>query len=143
MNVSGIAFRFIFYRVLSNSPITGIPFLHSSNVNELRTLIECNKQCRIILVCKEDHMEDLYHTIVERNIDEIFVLGDSTKFDMENKKITMVNTNEQDLTFEVLCQAIRYIHREEMIQRRQENHGLANTLSADILKLLGQVKSLL
>jgi hypothetical protein len=43
----------------------------------------------------------------------------------------------------VLCAAIRYIHDEEIIQRKQENFGLANALAMDILQLLEQIKILL
>jgi hypothetical protein len=143
MNTIGTTFRFIFYRIFSESPIIGMPFLYSLDIDQLRNLIQCNKQHRIILVCKADYIEELYNTIIECNIHEIFTLGDCTELSMKDKEITMINTNEQDLMFHVLCEAIRYTHREEIIHRQQENHGLANVFAMDILKLLEQAKILL
>ena len=55
----------------------------------------------------------------------------------------MVNTNEQDFMFRVLCAAIRYTHREEMKERKMENNGLADALKMDVLKLFNQIETLL
>ncbi len=55
----------------------------------------------------------------------------------------MINTDERDLRFRILCAAIRYIHDDEITQRQQENYGLADALSMDVIQLLDQIKILL
>jgi hypothetical protein len=143
MNTSEVTFRFIFYDIFSESPIIGIPFIYSCNIDQLSNLIQCNKQYRIILVCKAEHTEELHDIIIERNIYEIFIFGDCIESNIKDKNITMINTNEQDLRFHVLCAAVRYTHDEEIKQRKLENYGLANTFTMDTLKLLDQIKILL
>jgi len=48
-------------------------------------------------------------------IDELFILGHSSELNVTHKEITMINTNEQDLLFQILCAAIRYTHRENLL----------------------------
>jgi len=55
----------------------------------------------------------------------------------------MINTNEQDLMFQILCAAIRYTHREELIHRELENNGLADAFAMDVIKLLNQIENVL
>lgn len=143
MNMNGTTFRFIFYDILTESPINGIPFLYSRHIDQLKNLIQYNKQYRIILICKAEHIQELYNIMVEHYIHEVFILGDCKEFNIKDKNITMINTNEQDLKFHVLCTAVRYTHNDEIIQRKQENFGVANVLKMDVLELLEQIEILL
>jgi len=140
--MNNVAFRFIFYRLFSESPLDGSSFLYSFDIDQFKSLVQNNKQHQIILVCKAEHVPELYNILIEHYINEIFILGVCTELDIKGKKVTTINTNEQDLKFHILCTAMRYTHEEQMIQRQQGDHGLANLFATDILKLLDQIEAL-
>ncbi len=94
------------------------------------------------MVCKVEHVAELYNILIEHYITEIFILGDCTELSIQDKKVTTINTNEQDLKFQILCTAMRYAHEEQTIQRQMGNHGIANLFATDILKLLDQLETL-
>jgi hypothetical protein len=95
------------------------------------------------LVCKAKHLRKLYNIIVGRYINEIFIFGHCSELNITHEEITMINTNEQDLMFQILCAAIRYTHREELIHRELENTSLADALAMDVIKLLNQIENVL
>jgi hypothetical protein len=127
---------------LSESSLIGSSFLYAFDIDQLKNLIQHNKQYQIILVCKAEHVEELYNILIEPHITEIFIFGDYKELNIQNKKVTTINTNEQDLKFQILCTAMRYTHDEQIIQRQMGNHGIANLFATDILKLLDQLETL-
>lgn len=74
---------------------------------------------------------------------EIFISGDCTGLNMENTDARIIQTNEQDLPFDVLCAAARYIYHEEIIQKNTGNHRVANAFKQDCRNLLKQIKEIL
>ncbi len=134
---------FILNRVFTEHPLIESLFLDCSDSNQFETLIQSNKQCKIILVCKAEHVEELYHSNTVRYIHEIIILGDYRGPCFQGKKITMINTNEEDLKCSVLCSALGYTRDEEIIQKELGNSGLAELLKNDSLKLLEEIEKLL
>jgi hypothetical protein len=143
MDINNVRFRVIFYHLFSESPLDGSIFLYAFDIDQLIKFIQHNKQYQIILVCKAERVAELYNILIEPYITEIFIFGDCTKHNIQDKKITTINTDdEQELKFQILCTAMRYTHDEQIIQRQMENHGIANLLATDILKLLNQLETL-
>jgi hypothetical protein len=142
MRKKDIRVLFIFYRLLSRRRTIGIPSKHCSRIDRLINLVEKNKGYKIILVCKTKHLQKLYNIATGRYIHKIYIFGQNTDVKITNKDITIINTNQNDLLFHLLCATIRYAHREELIERKSENHGLANALTTDILKLLDRLENL-
>lgn len=142
MDINNVGFRVIFYHLFSESPLDGSLFLYAFDIDQFLKLIQHNKQYQIILVCKVEHVAELYNILIEHYITEIFILGDCTELNIQDKKVTTINTNEQDLKFQILCTAMRYAHEEQTIQRQMGNHGIANLFATDILKLLDQLETL-
>jgi hypothetical protein len=143
MREQDIRLIFICYRILPRLRTTGIPAKYCFHIAKLKELIEKNKQHRIILVCKSKHARKLKDIMIERYIHEIFILGHCSELNIIHKEITIINTNEQDLIFHILCAAIRYTHREELTHRQLENNGLADALAMDVIKLVNQIENLL
>jgi hypothetical protein len=134
----------LFFTIFSpNLLLLEFRFLYSSDIDQLKSLVQDHKHYQIILVCKAELVAELYNIIIEYDIDEIFTLGVCTEVNIKDKKVTMITSNEQDLRFHILCAAIRCTHPAETIQRQQENHGLANLSATAILKLLKQVELIL
>jgi hypothetical protein len=129
-----------FYHIFFESLIIGVLFLYSSDIEQLKSLVQDHKHYQIILVCTAELVAELYNIIIEYDVNEIFTLGVCTEVNIKDKKVTMITSNEQDLRFYILCAAIRYTHHAETIQRQQETHGLANLSVTAILKLLKQVE---
>jgi hypothetical protein len=141
--MSDINIKFILYDDFHEYPIAGNIFLYCFDIDQLGSLIEHNKHCRIILVFKAKHIQELYDIINGHYINEIFILGDCTGLNIKHKKITIINTNEKDLMFSLLCAAARYTHREVIKQQNSENYSVANVLKIDSAKLLKQIKAFL
>ncbi len=97
MDINNVGFRVIFYHLFSESPLDGSLFLYAFDIDQFLKLIQHNKQYQIILVCKVEHVAELYNILIEHYITEIFILGDCTELNIQDKKVTTINTNEQDL----------------------------------------------
>ncbi len=140
--MNNVEFRVIYYQIFSESPLHGSSFLYASNINELQNLIKINEGYRIIFVCKAEHVPELHHIMNQNSIIEIFILGDEIKLSIPGKKVTTINTNEQDLKFQILCTAIRYAREQQVKQQQMGNQSLANQFATDILGLLDQLGTL-
>ncbi len=94
------------------------------------------------MVVTASRVAELQNILNKYRIYEVFILGDSTGLNITNKGVRINETNEQDLRFDLLCAAARYIHREEIIQRNGSNHGVANALRRDYCNLFKQLKEI-
>ena len=140
--MNNVEFRIISYQLLTESSLHGNSFLYASNIDELENLIKTNERYRIVFVCKMEHVPQLHHILNENCIIEILIFGNEIELNISNKKVTMVNTDEQDLKFQILCTAIRYTREQQVEQQQMGNQSLANQSATDILALLSQLETL-
>ncbi len=133
----------ICFRILRRLHRTGIPAEYCFDTDRLTNIIENNQQYRIILVCKAKHTRKLKDIMMKRCIHEIYILGHCPELKIPQKVIKIVNTNEKNLKFRILCATLSYTHDEEIIQRKLGNYGLANALAMDMIKLIAQIQNLL
>jgi NADH/NAD ratio-sensing transcriptional regulator Rex len=134
---------FLCFNILPRLGTTVIFSIYCSDIDQLPNLLEENKQCRITLVCKAEDTQKLNDIMIQRCIHGIYIFGHCPELKIPNKEITIINTNEQDLMFQILCAAVQYTHDEEMMQRKLGNYNFADLLAMDTLKLLDQIKALL
>jgi hypothetical protein len=142
--MSEISFLLILDRVLLKYDLPEVAFRSCSNNDELKNLIQFYKQRKIILICRAEHIqESCYSNIKKNDIHEVFILGNYSGPCFSGIDIRMVNTNEEDLKYYVLCAASDYMHKEEIIQRELKDFGEAERRSKDFLELLEEIQKLL
>ncbi len=136
MKKQHIGVLFIVYRIVPRLRRLGLPVKYCSHIDGFENLIRKNKQYKIIPVCKAKHVAQLYNIITQHGIHEIYTLGHCTDPRITRKEVTTINTNEQGLIFHIVTETIRYTRREQLIQLKLGNYGLANALAMDLLKLI-------
>jgi hypothetical protein len=135
--------KIIFHRDFQECPVAGKMFLYTSNTDQLEKILERYGPYRTSLVVTASCIPKLQNIINKYCIYEMFILGDCTGLNIGNKEVRIIQTNEQNLLFDVLYAAARYTHREEIIQRKRGNHDLANAFRQDCRNLLKQIKKFL
>jgi hypothetical protein len=138
----GINCLYIYYRIPLDFYMITIPHVKCSNSDEVRHIIVNNRGYRIILVCRTEHTQELKDIISSRCIYEIYVLGDEIGLNVNNKKVTLVKTNEKDLMLDIMCSVIDYTHDEQIQQQNSCNDNVADERISDVSQILNQIETL-
>ncbi len=132
---------FICHRVAHRLPKLGLPAEYCYSIRRLQNLIDKNKSYKIIIICKAEHVSQLYGIITQRVVQNIYILGQCKDSRIQHK-IASTKDNERDLIFDIIIETIRHTRHIECRKHRQRNPDSAEASASDVLnKLLDSLQA--
>jgi hypothetical protein len=139
MKVEDVQVICILYNILLEFFETEIPRENCSDIGQLDDAINRNAKYKIILVCKTEDVDKLDRIISSKYILKTYAFGKCT-FNITNKQVTKVDTNEQDLLLRIAGSVKDYIHHEQMELQKLQDHSIAENLAKEKIHLIEQME---